>query len=1627
MSCVACRCAAQMAHALTISVPQALNSAEPALAAVVRCSRTHQTLPHDDHEQVLAVFPHEPNKHTGDSRDALHYLRDALIKGVNTFLKPYSRPCVADMTKCDNSLQETMPFVVTDEHGRRVYMYTALLTVDLCLVVVTPLPYVQFVLETLRIVSKLYRQQELAASSCNNTGLETRVCASREFGASLDVGSSGEFTCSSDERLLSSSSVLVSGSARGASPDDSQFVWKCNSSFVENPRSYHPNPRQRCVSKSGMLQYSTKAHRRTSKLFGSSPALQQRSRTAEDTNDRNTDPELDLELDSDLEDFSDSDVDCEQAVAGCTDHVFGGSRVGCRSTTRVSHECTRSHSSHSRSVMNSLNQGDCFRAHGETSMSKDSLISNALTATDRHVDSLSSSPVAEVDASNELIQCNVATTAADPGIDAPPSTSVSRSSSSPTTPENYTTFLHGNVVIAKDCPNLCGTFRCGSMCDADSETTTKSMSASGIREAVHPECSDHAESSKLAEHDSICSRTLSSSKSAEDFGRNSGAGHDRESDALCRPCNSLQGTSLLVAPQRSAGNDSPLPCDGCRPDTFPPSDVSGSLSVPAEREYRTDLSPALTAQETLFIIVSALTPVVFPAHTNDDVAELLNSSGFCEYLTQRTWLQDFTSCHDRSCRFGAQSRASRGGTYAAGGSTTSELQQPISVSCNALVDNQKHSGKAYQEKGPLSDLSEDPAWARTIDFELTSLRYSDAASVLQGISPAVVVTALAALMQERRVAVVAKCESRVARVVLALTTILHPFTWPHMLVPSLSPSLVAYMAAPCPFLVGIREELLQDALEDQPPDDIVYIFLDEGGGTAKCTDSAGDPAKFLPRKVRNRLVRRLSKLRHLDVPHPSALEEVTPSNGRMLHGARTPTFDNTAQPDCLGRQEESFNSLFEMVVNAHARVPCPHKQFVSGDINCPRASQPAPASVMDALCSPTAQPASTVDVSISSDVAHKPVLDVPACLRCIRDTKVRAAFVLLRSRAARLCPDSSMQKLVFGWSPSTLCEFDKSDATAVKSRDPCRKRILLNAEDGDAAMFLHRSMAKFFSGLLHKCCSPSWNNVAIEDPSGVAPSSGPVFSRREMEHRDCVLSFTKTNMYMLWEEQADSQSPDFTFGMSPLSRSSSRLVKRSPFRDAAERLWTKRRQLPDNPSKFSAQSGIDQANDSQESGEQYVAKQNRDMKGVGGVIRSSISSFRLGGRKGAYVWVREEKRAPAYCSSREREQQFLCTPVDEEESIGASEDDDKCVYERRACEETVFAGCESGPESESEKVRHRNDIKLPLCPRASEHSNLECLDLARLVSSDVDIKRETRLHRGTENGGLQDTSEDVERVGVQDLTVNAFQSNDLSLPEVDPVSNLTDSAEDDVKITCGETKASENRRHRVKPRDIVWRKSGLFAGLQRKSYQKESAGACLEATSTPSLSAPELAGEVPTFEDDSLLFEEFVDAASSRRSWVPLPAKDGLERATSAPVSLKMFRYQDTCESDAVEDSASEKERVDGTPRAPTNWSLSIALGKGMRFRRSGNMPQSAPERTSRSKSRKVFSASTNQALAVSMASAGNSAGLEAKRYSSDRVEFCRRPLKPHANNRDKTWNGFAMQCSNNLTRERVSDTCSRV
>jgi hypothetical protein len=132
-----------------------------------------------------------------------------------------------------------------------------------------------------------------------------------------------------------------------------------------------------------------------------------------------------------------------------------------------------------------------------------------------------------------------------------------------------------------------------------------------------------------------------------------------------------------------------------------------------------------------------------------------------------------------------------------------------------------------------------------------------------------VLNLFAALLAERRVVITATDVSALSAAVHAAAAMLYPLTWQHIFLPVLPATLLDYLSAPMPFLVGLPATLAP-AMRRLPMEEIVLLNLDTG-----IIECFAEDLALLPRSSGSRLAAELGEALkakvHRDEPFAAAL------------------------------------------------------------------------------------------------------------------------------------------------------------------------------------------------------------------------------------------------------------------------------------------------------------------------------------------------------------------------------------------------------------------------------------------------------------------------------------------------------------------------------------------------------------------------------------------------------------------------------------------------------------------------------------------------------------------------------------------------------------------------------------
>ena len=120
------------------------------------------------------------------------------------------------------------------------------------------------------------------------------------------------------------------------------------------------------------------------------------------------------------------------------------------------------------------------------------------------------------------------------------------------------------------------------------------------------------------------------------------------------------------------------------------------------------------------------------------------------------------------------------------------------------------------------------------------------------------VSLLAALLHERRIVVTSRNISSLSNAVTAAAAIIWPFRWSHITLPVLPITLIDYLTAPMPFLIGVPHTMLPQ-MAKMPCDEIFILDIDSG--TCELPNGDNGDAEGLPSKPRKKLFEDLTAIR----------------------------------------------------------------------------------------------------------------------------------------------------------------------------------------------------------------------------------------------------------------------------------------------------------------------------------------------------------------------------------------------------------------------------------------------------------------------------------------------------------------------------------------------------------------------------------------------------------------------------------------------------------------------------------------------------------------------------------------------------------------------------------------------
>lgn len=103
-------------------------------------------------------------------------------------------------------------------------------------------------------------------------------------------------------------------------------------------------------------------------------------------------------------------------------------------------------------------------------------------------------------------------------------------------------------------------------------------------------------------------------------------------------------------------------------------------------------------------------------------------------------------------------------------------------------------------------------------------------TLVESLSAGNVIAVIGALLTESRLIFISSSLDRLSYSIQGALSLIYPFTWQHILVPVLPPSLVTYCSAPMPFVIGIHSSSV-DSLRNLPMEQVIFIDLDDDSVT----------------------------------------------------------------------------------------------------------------------------------------------------------------------------------------------------------------------------------------------------------------------------------------------------------------------------------------------------------------------------------------------------------------------------------------------------------------------------------------------------------------------------------------------------------------------------------------------------------------------------------------------------------------------------------------------------------------------------------------------------------------------------------------------------------------------------
>ncbi|UXI21706.1 OPA3-like protein [Sarcoptes scabiei] len=113
------------------------------------------------------------------------------------------------------------------------------------------------------------------------------------------------------------------------------------------------------------------------------------------------------------------------------------------------------------------------------------------------------------------------------------------------------------------------------------------------------------------------------------------------------------------------------------------------------------------------------------------------------------------------------------------------------------------------------------------------------------ISPANMITIFASMLNERRIVMVSEKLNRLSACVQAANTLIYPMQWQHIFIPLLPNTLMDYLTAPMPFLIGVPQETFDEHVKVNELGEIVLLNVDTNQLTTPFDDVSIIPSDVL--------------------------------------------------------------------------------------------------------------------------------------------------------------------------------------------------------------------------------------------------------------------------------------------------------------------------------------------------------------------------------------------------------------------------------------------------------------------------------------------------------------------------------------------------------------------------------------------------------------------------------------------------------------------------------------------------------------------------------------------------------------------------------------------------------------